>query len=85
MSSNGTGFVFLTVICGIFAAFIYILPTLIAFRKKHRNRYVILLINVALGGTLLAWLGTLIWAMNRVDNPVKGGTKYDLQPNAPSL
>lgn len=78
MSSNGTGFVFLTVIYGIFAAFIYILPTLIAFRKKHWNRYVILLINVALGGTFLAWLGALIWAMNRVDDPVKGGTKYDL-------
>ena len=63
----------------------YLLPTIIAFKRKHRNRYVILVINLALGGTVLAWLGALIWALNRIDDPVKGGSKYDRQPHDPIM
>ena len=43
-----------------------VLPSIIAFRGQHPNRWVILVINVALGGTVIGWLGALIWALNRV-------------------
>jgi hypothetical protein len=44
-----------------------------------------MVINLVLGGTLLAWLGALIWALNCIDDPVKGGNKYDPQPHDPII
>lgn len=42
----------------------YLIPSFVAFARRHPNRYVILVINVALGGTGLGWLISLIWAMD---------------------
>lgn len=69
----------------VIALLIYLIPTIIAFKRGHRNRFVIMAINIALGGTLIAWLGALIWALNRVDSPIKGGSKYDPDPQDPLL
>jgi hypothetical protein len=44
----------------------YFIPTYIAFKRRHPNRWAILAINVALGGTGIAWLGALVWACNAV-------------------
>ena len=63
----------------------YCLPAIVAFSKRHRNRWVILAINLAFGATLIGWVIALVWAMNKVDDPVKGGWKYDPQPNDPIL
>ena len=64
-------------------AFIYFLPTIIAFSRGHRNRWVIFIINVVFGCTFLGWIIALIWAMNKIDDPVKGGVKHDSQPHDP--
>lgn len=73
--------VFLTVII----ALVYFLPTIVAFSRRHRNRWIILAINLVFGATLLGWVLALIWALNKVDDPIKGGTKYDLQAHDPIL
>ncbi len=45
---------------------VFFLPTIVAFKRKHPNRFLILVINVLAGWTGIAWLVALIWAMNKV-------------------
>lgn len=52
------------------ATLIYFIPAIVAFRRAHRNRWVILLVNVAFGTTILGWFAALIWAMNKIDDPL---------------
>lgn len=42
---------------------LYLLPAIIAFRKRHPNRWVIFLLNLLLGGTVIIWVVVLIWAL----------------------
>jgi Na+/proline symporter len=80
----GTLSIFL-VTCFLFAFLCYFLPTIIAFRRQHRNRWVIFIVNFVFGGTLIGWLVALIWALNKIDDPRKGGSKYDNQPHDPLI
>lgn len=41
----------------------YMLPTFAAILKKHRNIPGIAILNIALGWTVLGWIGALIWAI----------------------
>jgi hypothetical protein len=55
---------------------IYIMPSIVAFRRNHPNRWIILVINVAFGGTLIGWGIALVWAMraaHRVGSTSSGG------------
>lgn len=49
------------VICIIFGLWLYFLPSILAYRKKHKNRLPILLINIFLGATAVGWLAAFIW------------------------
>jgi hypothetical protein len=69
----------------IVAVCLFLLPTIIAFSRQHRNRFVIMLINIVFGATGLGWIGSLIWALNKIDDPVKGGSKHDSQPHDPVI
>ena len=69
----------------VVAAAIYMIPTIIAFQRQHRSRWIILAINLAFGATIVGWIIALVLAMNKVDDPLKGGTKYDPQPHDPIL
>lgn len=42
---------------------VYALPTIIAFHRKHPNRWLILVINAAFGGTVIGWGVALVWAL----------------------
>ena len=42
----------------------YLLPTIIAFRRRHPNRWLITAINFFLGGTGIGWAGALAWAFH---------------------
>lgn len=46
---------------------IYFIPSFIAFKRKHPNRWVILLLNAFLGETGIVWVGLIIWALNLID------------------
>lgn len=82
---NNLLIVLLAVVALCIALLIYILPTIIAFCRSHRNRWVILIINVVFGGTVLGWFFALIWAVNKLDDPLKGGTKLDRQGSDPII
>jgi hypothetical protein len=55
---------------------VYILPSIVAFRRNHPNRWIILVINVAFGGTIIGWGIALAWAMraaHRIGSTSSGG------------
>lgn len=41
---------------------IYILPSMIAWNRKHSNG--IFVLNLFLGWTFIGWIGALIWAVS---------------------
>ncbi len=45
---------------------VFILPSIVAFRRDHPNRWLILVINLAFGGTIIGWGIALAWAMRAV-------------------
>ena len=63
---------------GIIGLAIFFLPTIVAFKRSHRNRWIILLLNI-LGATVIFWIIALVWAFNKFDDPVKGGHQIDGQ------
>lgn len=40
------------------------IPTYIAFKRGHPNRWLILIINVVFSSTIIGWLIALVWALN---------------------
>ena len=64
---------------GIIGLAIFFVPTIVAFKRSHRNRWLILLMNI-FGATIILWIIALVWALNKFDDPVKGGHQIDGQP-----
>jgi len=56
-------YIVLIIIGVILGVAIYLLPTLFAFSRKHDYKWIILIINVLFGATILAWVIVLIWAV----------------------
>lgn len=50
---------------------LYLVPTGIAYSRKHHNRAAVAATNVLLGWTFLGWIVAFIWALTAV----KGGGK----------
>ncbi len=69
--ANATSSVFVFVVV-IAALIIFFIPTIVAFRRRHPNRWPILLVNAMFGGTGLGWFGALIWASNAVHKSETG-------------
>ena len=44
------------------ALFVYLIPTVIAFRKGHPKRGLIFVVNLFLGITVLGYIGAMLWA-----------------------
>jgi hypothetical protein len=40
------------------------IPTIVAFRRRHPNRWLIFVVNLAFGGTIVGWVAALVWAMH---------------------
>ena len=76
-SSDGIVLLFFSLI-GLIVLAIYFLPTIIAFKRSHRNRWIILLMNI-FGATIVFWVIALVWALNKVDDSIKGGHQTDGQ------
>jgi uncharacterized membrane protein YhaH (DUF805 family) len=79
---DGTDLMALVIMFGLILV-AYCLPSIIAFARRHRNRWVILIINFAFGVTGLGWIIALVWSLNKVDDPVKGGVKIGPPPPDP--
>ena len=53
---------------GFLGAFLlYILPSLIARKRDHKQETAIILLNLLLGWTLIGWIAALIWAVINYD------------------
>jgi len=44
------------------AAFVYFIPTFIAFKNRHPKRVAIAVVNLVLGVTVIGWIGAILWA-----------------------
>jgi hypothetical protein len=47
-------------------AVLYVVPSIIAFRRRHHNMAAIFLLNALLGWTVLGWIAALIWSATAV-------------------
>ncbi|MBI5442274.1 MAG: superinfection immunity protein [Deltaproteobacteria bacterium] len=50
-------------------ALLYLVPTFVAYRRRHHNRAAIGLLNVLLGWTFFGWAIALVWAATTVRSP----------------
>jgi hypothetical protein len=58
-----TGDLFVIALIFLIAGVIYIIPSIVAFRRNHPNRWIILVINLAFGTTVIGWGIALVWAL----------------------
>ncbi len=42
---------------------IYLLPSIIAFARKHRNKHALAKFNLFGGWTIFGWITALVWAL----------------------
>ncbi|WP_182422217.1 superinfection immunity protein [Aureimonas sp. ME7] len=52
---------------------LFFIPSYIAFRREHPNRWLILAVNIGLGGTGIGWCVALVWALRIVHLTGDGG------------
>ncbi len=52
----------------IASLWLYFLPSIEAYRRKHENTQSILIVNLFFGWTLIGWVFSLVWA---IKNPSK--------------
>jgi uncharacterized membrane protein (DUF485 family) len=50
---------------------IYLFPSYMAYHRKHENLVPIIILNVALGGLFIGWIGALAWAFSSGRQDVK--------------
>ncbi|MDR3491737.1 MAG: superinfection immunity protein [Gammaproteobacteria bacterium] len=43
------------------------MPSLVALKRKHHNRYAIFVLNLFLGFTFIGWVISLSWALTKVE------------------
>jgi hypothetical protein len=73
---DDTVFIIVVSISFLIAGIVYIVPSIVAFRRNHPNRWIILVINIAFGTTIVGWGIALAWAMraaHRVGSTSSGG------------
>lgn len=48
---------------------LYLLPTIVAWRRGHHNTAAIFVLNIALGWTFIGWIAAMVWASTVVRPP----------------
>lgn len=43
----------------------YFLPSIVAYKRKHKNLTAIFFLNLFAGWTFLGWVGSLVWALTK--------------------
>ena len=76
--------VILVIVLVVGGILLYFLPAIIAYKRNHANKTIILLIDFLLGWTFLGWAGSLVWAFidtdgSKTNNAFRnvGGNKYE--------
>ncbi|MQY04849.1 superinfection immunity protein [Actinomadura macrotermitis] len=57
----GNDFLMTAVVAAV-ALFVYVLPAVIAFRRRSELRWIVLAIDIFFGGTLIGWVIALVLA-----------------------
>ncbi len=52
---------------------VYLLPSIVARRRKHHQRLAIFMLNLLLGWSGLGWIVALIWACTRAERDDENG------------
>ena len=55
--------VLIGIISFIVGIIVYFVPSYIAYRRKHKNRVAILVLNIFLGWSLIGWIVALVWSL----------------------
>ena len=55
---------FLLLIALLMVLMLYLVPSVIAFRRQHPKRWLLLLANVFTGFTVLGWILCFVWAFS---------------------
>lgn len=76
--------IMLIILLGSLGIVVYFFPSIIAYKRGHVNKSIILLINFLLGWTFIGWAGCLVWAFidtdgSKASNITRniGGNKYE--------
>lgn len=76
--------VLLGIVAVVASIVLYFLPTIIAYKRGHANKVIILVIDLVLGWTFLGWAGCLVWASIDTDGSSAknitrniGGNRYE--------
>jgi ABC-type transport system involved in cytochrome c biogenesis permease component len=51
---------------GAILLLLYLIPTIIAFGRRHHSRWAIMMTNLLLGWSGLGWIAALIWSLTGV-------------------
>jgi|tagenome__1003787_1003787.scaffolds.fasta_scaffold20939806_3 hypothetical protein len=52
-----------------FSLLFYVLPSIVASKRRHRNFTAILVLNLLAGWTLIGWIVSIVWACTDNVNP----------------
>ena len=47
----------------LLAVALYLLPTVVAYTRKHTNAVAIFVVNLFFGWTLIGWVAAMVWAV----------------------
>ena len=51
--------------CVFCPLYIYLLPSIVALSKRHPEFFVVFMVNLFLGGTVIGWLVALLWGSRK--------------------
>ncbi|WP_405816984.1 superinfection immunity protein [Streptomyces sp. NBC_01390] len=66
--------IMLTVVVVVAFAVLYLLPSYLAFARDAKDRWLILIINVFLGGSVIGW-GVALYMATRTPKKAKGAAE----------
>ncbi len=59
---------FLLFVALMMVAVLYVVPSFIAFRRHHPKRWLLLLVNLISGFTVIGWVLCFVWAFSALQN-----------------
>lgn len=62
---------------GILTLFLYFIPSYIAFKRNHNHKFLIFLLNVFLGVTIIGYVVAVLWAMSGNTEKIENTEKDD--------
>ena len=75
-----------TLLVAVLGILVYFIPSIIAYKKEHKYKLIIFILNIVLGWTFVVWIGLLIWSLidvegkktNEILKNIKGNKYEDL-------